>query len=232
MFFNASDTAQLQAFFAERLNQSVEVMLFGQAQARFDDPLPIQHELCADASEMLRELCRLSPKLKLAEFYLEESPEVFQRYTIDKVPAIALRNGSDANIRFFGVPTNYEFISFLEVLVDVSTHATDLSPDTMQALELLAQPVHLKVFYTPNCALCPIMTHLVHQLSLASPLVTSESIDAAEFPQLARQYGVKAAPHLVINERHSLIGLKPESDVVAAIQQAVQQPCPVLAATG
>lgn len=54
-------------------------------------------------------------------------------------------------IRYLGFPGGQEFGTFLEDLVDVSTHhAVTLSEQTQEWLKNLNQPLHLEVFVTPT----------------------------------------------------------------------------------
>ena len=53
-------------------------------------------------------------------------------------------------MRFFGLPSGYEFATLLEDLVDVSRRRTRLSEATREALERLPEPLHLQVFVTPT----------------------------------------------------------------------------------
>jgi hypothetical protein len=53
-------------------------------------------------------------------------------------------------MRFFGLPSGYEFMTLLEDLVDLSTGSTRLSDTTRQAVADLPAPVHLQVFVTPT----------------------------------------------------------------------------------
>ena len=51
--------------------------------------------------------------------------------------------------------------------------------------------------------------------------VTADVIEAMEFPDLARRYGVRGVPKIVINETTEFVGALPEADYLAQIQKAV-----------
>ena len=51
--------------------------------------------------------------------------------------------------------------------------------------------------------------------------VTADVIEANEFPDLSRRYGVSGVPKTIINDRVQFTGAVPEEHFVAAIQQAV-----------
>ena len=52
---------------------------------------------------------------------------------------------------------------------------------------------------------------------MESDLITSEAIEATEFPDLARQYRVMAVPRTVINDQEVIEGAVPESMFVDRI---------------
>ncbi len=56
----------------------------------------------------------------------------------------------DHGIRFYGIPSGYEFTSLIEAIVSVSTGETGLSAESLEVLARLTEPVHLQVFVTPT----------------------------------------------------------------------------------
>jgi hypothetical protein len=64
---------------------------------------------------------------------------------------------------------------------------------------------------------------LAHRFALASQMVTSDAIEATEFPVLADKYRVSGVPHTVINlGAGNLIGAAPEEMLVAEIQKTLK----------
>jgi predicted DsbA family dithiol-disulfide isomerase len=61
---------------------------------------------------------------------------------------------------------------------------------------------------------------LAHQMAIEFEHVTGDVIEANEFPELSRRYGVSGVPKVVINDKVEFVGAVPEEHFVAAIQQA------------
>lgn len=61
---------------------------------------------------------------------------------------------------------------------------------------------------------------LANRMALASPLISAATIEANEFPNLSRQFGVRGVPHTVVNRRASFVGAMPEDMFVASVLQA------------
>jgi len=60
-------------------------------------------------------------------------------------------------------------------------------------------------------------------MALASPRVRSTSVEAQEFPELARRYEVSAVPKIVLNERVEFMGAVPEPIFLEAVLAAVSE---------
>jgi len=141
---------------------------------------------------------------------------------IDKIPAIAVLgpDDTDYNIRFYGIPSGYEFMSLLEAIKLVSAGQAELEPETLAFLEALEEPLHLQVFVTPTCPYCPRAVVLAHQLAFASDKVRSDMVEANEFPQLSMRYNVMGVPRTVINEDVFMEGAAPEQMLLEKLREA------------
>lgn len=70
------------------------------------------------------------------------------------------------------------------------------------------------------------MARLAYRFAIASPRITTVGIEASSFPELARQYGVRAVPHTVVGDKEHIVGAVPESQLLAAIQKLSSPPPP------
>jgi len=128
---------------------------------------------------------------------------------------------TDYGLRFYGIPSGYEFTSLIEDIVDVSRGEAELTDDTRAILARITEPVHLQVFVTPTCPYCPAAVRIAHKLAIASDKIRADMIESVEFPHLASKYAVYGVPRTVINEDTHLEGAAPESLVMAKVQQSL-----------
>lgn len=148
-----SDRAQLQKEF-EQLQNPVKLIFFTQA---------LDCDYCALTQEILEELVGLSDKIQLQTHNFAIDKSIAADYHISRVPATALvrvetaeQNGvvemreRDYGIRFYGVPSGYEFASLIGDVIDVSRGDSGLSAHTKAALAQVTEPLHLQVFTTPT----------------------------------------------------------------------------------
>ena len=106
---------------------------------------------CADEEQLLRELLELSEKLELQVTNVQAEPAAAEAAGIGRVPALELKGpGEGGRVRFFGLPSGYEFSTLIADIVDLSTGASQLSNEARQELAGLERPVHLQVFVTPT----------------------------------------------------------------------------------
>jgi glutaredoxin-like protein len=216
-FLNDDLTRQVKEVFAG-LKNPVEVLFFGRQT---------DCDFCPDSLKLLEEVTGLSDQFSLSIYDLDENASLAQQYKIDRAPGfvIAAREGDqlvDYGIRFFGIPSGYEFTSLVNDLVMVSSRNSALTDQTRAYLKTLNQPVHLQVFVTPTCPYCPRAVVLAHQMAMESPWVEAEMVEASEFFDLANQFNVSGVPHTVINHgAGSLVGAAPEEMLVQEIEKVL-----------
>jgi hypothetical protein len=62
---------------------------------------------------------------------------------------------------------------------------------------------------------------MAHQMAMVSENITSDVIEANEFPDLSRKYAVQAVPKIVINDRVEFTGAFPEPRFLAEVLRAL-----------
>jgi predicted DsbA family dithiol-disulfide isomerase len=60
---------------------------------------------------------------------------------------------------------------------------------------------------------------LANRMALASAKVTARTIEANEFPDMTRRYGVQGVPRTVVNREGAFVGALPEKQFVASVLQ-------------
>jgi len=183
-------------------------------------------QYCRETRQIAEEVAGLSDKITLELYDFGADREVAEQYNVDKIPAtIIMRGGAapqDYGIRYYGIPSGYEFSSVIHDILMVSRGDSDLRPETRKWLESLTEPVHMQVFVTPTCPYCPQAVLLAHKMAMESDWVTADMVEATEFPELSMKYSVMGVPRTVINETVHMEGAAPEPLLLAKLQEAVQ----------
>jgi len=188
-------------------------------------------EYCPLTQQLLEELIALDARLKLDIHSITAELAAGRPFSVERVPAIIFSRHGSSGIRFYGIPSGFEFGALIDDIVAVSRNDSGLAPETRQALATLTQDVHIQVFVTPTCPYCPRASHLAHAMALESPRVRADVIEAMEFPALADRYGVYGVPKVVLNETRSFEGALPEAAflsqvMAAAADQATMEAAP------
>ncbi|MFW6082734.1 MAG: thioredoxin family protein, partial [Chloroflexota bacterium] len=68
-------------------------------------------QYCAETRQLVDEVASLSDQIEAEIYDFVEDKETVDAYDIDKIPAVAVIGEKDYGIRFFGIPSGYEFTS-------------------------------------------------------------------------------------------------------------------------
>ncbi|MEM0482142.1 MAG: thioredoxin family protein [Nitrososphaerota archaeon] len=196
----------------EELLSTVKILYFTQE---------IECEYCEVTGRLLSELAELNGNLRLEVYDLERDRDLAERWRIDKIPATILLGERESWIRFFGVPSGYEFISLLEDIVDVSRGRSRLPPRALEMVKSVDKPLHIQVFVTPTCPYCPRAVRTAHQMALENPKIVADMVEVIEFPHLAQRYRVMAVPKTVVNDKVEFEGALPEIHYIEHVLQAL-----------
>jgi len=125
----------------ETLKDPVKLVMFTQE---------FECDYCRETRELLTEVADLSDKLTLEVYDFVADSGPVGEYLVDKIPALAIVGKKDYGVRYYGIPSGYEFGSLIEDILMVSQGESGLSAGTRQAVSKLTRPVHIQVFVTPT----------------------------------------------------------------------------------
>src|SRR6266404_5781443 len=145
-----ADRETIRRHFTESLDGEVEIVMFTEHESPIIIPGKQACETCSQTQELLEEVASLSDKLKLTVNEISTAREEAFALGIDRVPAFVCKGASRGRVRFFGIPSGYEFSALITDLIDVSTGTTDLTEETRKYLSALTEDVNIKVFTTPT----------------------------------------------------------------------------------
>lgn len=175
---------------------------------------------CRETRQLLEEVAALSDKVELVVHDFEAEKDKAAEWGVDKIPATVVVGRAGTGVRFYGIPSGYEYTSLVEAIVDASRGATGLAEATREALRALDRDVRIQVFVTPTCPYCTTAVRLAHQMAVESPRVRGEMVEATEFPHLAQRYAVFGVPKTVVNETEVFDGAVPEAVFLGHVLKA------------
>lgn len=197
------------------LTKNVKIIFFTQE---------LECQYCKETRAILSELVEVSDKLSLeVKNFITDKSEA-EKYGVDKIPATVLldENGKDYGIKFYGIPSGYEFASLLEDIKMLGTGSTGLPAEIENAIKKIDSDVHMQVFVTPTCPYCPQAVVTAHKFSYLNDKIKGDMIEATEFPHLSNKYNVRGVPRTVINESTFIEGAAPEQMVLDKVKDALK----------
>jgi len=206
------DREVLATEFAQKLVNEVRLVVFTQE-------VPCIY--CKETVEVATELSQISPKIKLEVYDFVKDNMRAKELRIDKIPAIAVIGAKDFGVRFYGIPSGYEFTSLVGAIIDVSKGESGLSQKNKDLIRNIDKAVHIQAFVTPTCPFCPAAVRLAHRLAIESDMIWADMVESNEFVPLAQKYGVMSVPKIVINEKSEITGAVPEDLFVSHVMNAV-----------
>jgi len=206
------DREFLENKFERELESNVRIILFKKKS---------ECESCETAEQLIEEVSSTSTRLIKEVYDIDEDADLASRWRVDKVPAILLFGEREYGVRFFGLPSGYEFSTFIEDIVDISRNTSRLTPKTKEVVKKIDRPVHIQVFVTPSCPYCPRVVRLAHQFAIENTLITGDMIEALEFQELSNRYNVLAVPKIIINDQIFFEGAVPETLFLQQVLKAL-----------
>jgi alkyl hydroperoxide reductase subunit AhpF len=141
-FLNDRDRAAVRKEF-EKLTEPVRLVVFSQELMAGD--------LCRQNEQLMREVAELADDKATVEILNPAiDRERAEAYGVDQVPATVVEGTRDYGLRFYGIPSGYEFGNLIDAMIVASTGEPQLAEATMTSLAALASDVRIKVFSTPT----------------------------------------------------------------------------------
>jgi len=72
---------------------------------------------CKEVRKLVLQLSAISYRIKSETFDFQKDSGKANEYLIDKIPATVMTGKRKYGIRFYGVPTGYEFLAFVDDIV-------------------------------------------------------------------------------------------------------------------
>ena len=145
------ERAQIKEWFERSLSHDLSIIHF--THHTYHEPLLVipggERHYYREICDLLKEVASLSQKIRLEIYDFDAEPEAAEAYHIDKIPATVLMGSKDYGVRYFGIPSGYEFSTLIQAIIDVSKGSGGLSQETREQLEEVNQEVHIQVFVTP-----------------------------------------------------------------------------------
>ena len=141
---NESIQKQVRQVF-NQIKNPVRLLVFTQGEGG-----ALECQMCQDTRQLIEEVASLSDKVSVEVYDFVGDAKIAEQHGVDKIPAVVILGDKDYGIRFYGIPSGYEFSSLIEGIVAVGGRQASLSKTTLDEIQRLNKPVHIQVFVTPT----------------------------------------------------------------------------------
>ncbi|MCL4466273.1 MAG: thioredoxin family protein [Chloroflexi bacterium] len=139
----------LRDHFAKSLQADVTLVFFTQHESKLTVPAQ-QCRYCKETGELLQEVAGLNDHIKVESFDFVKDADKVQEYGVDKIPAVVILGPQSKGVKFYGIPSGYEFSTLIEDIVEAGTGDSHLGAPTKEELKKVAEDTHIQVFVTPT----------------------------------------------------------------------------------
>ena len=170
----------------EKLTRTVECALYRTQENEFGRKL----------EDFVNEMFRLSPeKIRISR----------NRNGADlpASPCFTIGNQERKTIAYAALPAGHQLAPFLKALEWIGTEP---SPAFSPEHSSISAPAELQVLISEQCPHCPKVVESAILLASRHPLISSCIIDAGQYPDIGRKYGIKSVPATIVDRRLVLNG--------------------------
>lgn len=205
---------QVREEFEKHLKNKIELITFTTESS--------ECKYCKEVVGICEELASTTDKISVTSYSLEGNPDKIKEFEVTKYPALAVSKPGSINgrIKYYGIPSGYEFGSLIEDIKMVSSNEPMVSSKAMEIISKIDKPVSIKVFVTTTCPYCPRAVGVAHKFALVNENITGEMIEASEFSEDTATYGVSSVPHIVINGDVQFVGARPDEEFAQFVLEA------------
>ena len=107
-------------------------------------------QFCRETRQLVEEVAGVHDQISAEIYNFVVDQDRAEEYGIEKIPAIAVVGEKDYGIRFYGIPSGYEFSSLVESIRLVSSGEPQLTPAGLELVQGLKDPIHIQVYVTPT----------------------------------------------------------------------------------
>jgi glutaredoxin-like protein len=178
--------------------------------------------LCNETLSLVEQVAAQSDKVILDHCECDIESEKAKMWKIERHPAIVVEGQAKGLIRFYGIPSGYEFGSLIEsIIMSGKPDGVDLDPELIEEIQAIDKPLHLQVFVTPTCPYCPTAVLSAFKLAMLNENIIADMVEATEFQELSMKYHVQGVPKTVINDDWDVVGGVPAQTLMAKVREAL-----------
>jgi hypothetical protein len=118
-------------------------------------------------------------------------------------PCFRISSCGRAGIVYAALPLGLQLPPFIKALEWIAGKEPSVSGPEIASI---SSPAEIQVLISENCPHCPKAAEAANLVASRHPSISSCIIDAGQFPEICRKYGIQSAPATIVDRRLVLIG--------------------------
>ncbi|TZF90742.1 alkyl hydroperoxide reductase subunit F [Cognatilysobacter lacus] len=118
----------------------------------------------------------------------------------DRRPSFAIvREGTDVDVRFAGIPLGHEFTSLVLALLWVGGHPPKVEADVIEQVRAIEGEYRFETYMSLSCQSCPDTVQALNLMSVLNPNIHHVAIDGALFQDEVESREIMSVPTIYLN---------------------------------
>jgi alkyl hydroperoxide reductase subunit AhpF len=155
-------------------------------------------ESCDRAVALAEELSGLSDRISFRMAEGAPGGDTDEGAQSLKRPSITVKGMGGTSLVFFGAPIGSELDVLVDAIFAASRHRSRLPSALVRRLQGIDKEIRVEIFVSPACRRCPPVARFLMEAGIETGRLRVEVVEAFEFPDLARKYGVRSVPAAVL----------------------------------
>lgn len=176
-----------------------------------------------ELAQLLNTLSAISPDLECEYFLAGENPLLEKQLdNQNHYPAFGIFDGdlNFSGLSYLGIPGGKELNSLIYGLYNVSGAGQPINGKNKKRILALSTPHRVKIYVSLSCHYCCNTVIACQQISSLNPLISTQMIDAALFPDLIEKYKIERIPLITLDENQLFWGEKTLDVLISLLEEA------------
>ncbi len=209
------DESGEENFITPEMRQQLEVLFEKFQKKVVVKALLDQSQLSVEMESFLKELSGNSDKV------ICQTEQVSDKSEPDEtIPALVVlrEDGTEAGIRFHGIPGGHEFNSFVIGLYNAAGPGQSVSLEEEDRIHRLDKELTIKIAVSLSCTMCPTTVMSAGRVAAENGKVKAWTYDLAYYPELKKRYQIMSVPCMIINDKVVEFGKKSVEELLTVLE--------------
>lgn len=179
----------------------------------------LEMEKDKELAGFLNVLSKLSDKIIVQYYDIEEKAEVNELETL-YLPMVAMyKNDTYTGVSFHGIPGGKELNPFVYAIYNISGPGQEIDKKLINKIKKINNKVNIKICVSLTCHHCSEVVTACQRLAILNENIEAEMIDATLFEDIVKRYNIERVPMVIINDHDIYMGAKTIEEMIKIVNE-------------